>query len=73
MLTSFCSIAATGSIVIVEIGPEAKKYNVHKALLMHHSQFFKKALTGSWKEAQQGVVRLDDVETEPCGSSLPAG
>jgi hypothetical protein len=60
-------------MIVVEIGPDAKKYFVHKALLMHHSKFFKKALTGTWKEAQEGVVRLEDVETEPCECQLLLG
>ncbi|KAK7190724.1 hypothetical protein PSPO01_02887 [Paraphaeosphaeria sporulosa] len=32
---------------------------------MHHLEYFKKALTGNWKEAQEGIVRLGDVETGP--------
>lgn len=60
------STAATAGIVIVEIGPDAKKFYVHKALLMHHSEYFKKALSGTWKEAQEGIVRLHDVEVEAC-------
>ncbi|KAF1970501.1 hypothetical protein BU23DRAFT_570673 [Bimuria novae-zelandiae CBS 107.79] len=58
------SALAAGAIATVEVGPNAKKYNVHKALLVHHSEYFAKALTGSWTEAQTGVVKLDDLEED---------
>lgn len=60
------SLAATGPIVVVEIGPERKKYYIHRALLVHHSEYFRKALHGSWQEAEKGVVALDDVELTVC-------
>jgi hypothetical protein len=53
-------------VVVVEIGAERKKYHVHKALLVHHSEYFAKALNGSWKEAGEGVVKLEDVEPAVC-------
>lgn len=34
-------------------------------LLHEHSEYFKRALNGSWKEAEDKVVCLDDVD---CGS-----
>ncbi|KAF2441955.1 hypothetical protein P171DRAFT_475343 [Karstenula rhodostoma CBS 690.94] len=61
-LWHYTSSAAAAGIVVVEVGTEAKKYHVHKALLTSQSDFFKKAFTGSWKEARGGVVRLGDVE-----------
>jgi hypothetical protein len=56
--------------VIVEIGPERKQYELHKALLIHHSEYFSKAFQGSWKEADEGVIRLSDIEEITCESAL---
>ncbi|KAJ4400907.1 hypothetical protein N0V91_008286, partial [Didymella pomorum] len=39
------------------------KYKVHEALLIEASDYFKKALTGLWKEADEDVIHLTDVET----------
>ena len=48
--------------MILEIGPKHIKYCIHKALLVHHSEYFRNALKGPWKEAEEGVIRLEDVE-----------
>jgi hypothetical protein len=48
--------------IILEIGPDRLKYYVHKALLVHHSEYFRNALKGPWKEAEGGVVKLVDVQ-----------
>jgi hypothetical protein len=53
-------------IVTIEIGAHRKRYCVHKALLMHHSEHFRKALQGPWKEAREGVVTLEDIEPAVC-------
>ncbi|KAI4932816.1 hypothetical protein J4E85_003216 [Alternaria conjuncta] len=47
---------------IVEVGDTKTKYHIHRSLLIEHSDYFKKALNGPWKEAQEGVVKLEDVE-----------
>ncbi|KAI4629163.1 uncharacterized protein J4E87_003424 [Alternaria ethzedia] len=47
---------------IIEVGPDRMKYHVQKAFLVHHSDYFHKALSGTWKEAEDGVVTLVDVE-----------
>lgn len=59
---------STQGIVVVEVGPNSIKHHVHKALLIHHSDYFRKVLTGSWKEAQEQVVTLEDVELTVCES-----
>ncbi|KAF1358717.1 hypothetical protein EJ07DRAFT_122576 [Lizonia empirigonia] len=61
-LTLHPSSAHADGIVIVKVGPSHRKYYLHKALVLFHSEYFRKALQGSWKEAQEGVVRLKDVE-----------
>ncbi|KAF1849865.1 uncharacterized protein K460DRAFT_411672 [Cucurbitaria berberidis CBS 394.84] len=54
--------AVTKDVVVIEVGPERKKYYLHKALLVHHSDYFRKALEGPWTEAQEGVIKLEDIE-----------
>ncbi|KAF1955500.1 hypothetical protein CC80DRAFT_415162 [Byssothecium circinans] len=55
-------------MAIVEVGPERKKFHIHKALLTHHSEYFRKALSGPWIEAQESVVKLSDVDPEAFGT-----
>lgn len=55
------STAALGDIVTVTVGPEKKQYKIYKDLICYHSEYFRKAFNGPWKEAEEGVV-LDDVE-----------
>jgi len=61
---------ASAKIVIVEVGlgAGAKKYSLHKDALTAHSDYFRKALQGPWKESQERVVRLDDVDRDGCKS-----
>ncbi|KAF2847953.1 hypothetical protein T440DRAFT_369496, partial [Plenodomus tracheiphilus IPT5] len=58
------SFARDGGMAIVEIGPLRTRYHVHAALLSKHSEFFKRALNGPWKEAQNRVVKFEDVECD---------
>ncbi|KAF2653381.1 hypothetical protein K491DRAFT_603031 [Lophiostoma macrostomum CBS 122681] len=55
-------MVAQGGTMIVEVGTEKKQYHVHKKLISAHSEYFRKALDGSWREAQDGKVVLDDIE-----------
>lgn len=48
--------------IIVKVGPELRKYYIHKDLLTHYSEYFRKALCGVWKEADEGMVCLSDIE-----------
>ncbi|KAF2999495.1 hypothetical protein E8E13_008797 [Curvularia kusanoi] len=36
-------------------------FTVHESLLIHHSEYFRGALTGDWQEAQSRIVTLTDV------------
>lgn len=56
------SEATSSGIVVLKLGPDQKAYYIHKALLSHHSENFRKALNGPWKKAEEGVVKLQDVE-----------
>ncbi|RYO32488.1 hypothetical protein AA0111_g4571 [Alternaria arborescens] len=57
-------IAQHGAIsaIIVEVGPDRRKYHVQKAFLTHYSEYFSKALNGAWKEAKDKIIRLIDIE-----------
>ena len=51
---------------IVEVGLEKKWYRVHKSLIAKHSEYFRAASSGPWKEAEDGKVVLGDVESTAC-------
>ncbi|KAF2035578.1 hypothetical protein EK21DRAFT_107099 [Setomelanomma holmii] len=54
--------AAQGDVVIFEVGPDRKQFRVHAALLVYHSEYFRNALRGPWKEAREGFIPLEDIE-----------
>jgi len=55
-------------MVLVKVGPKSVHHHVHKALLVHHSEYFRNSLTGPWTEAQEQVINLNDVEPSTCKS-----
>lgn len=55
-----------GKTICVLVGPEKKAYNIHEAILTHHSEYFRNALRGPWKEADEGIIPLGGVEIETC-------
>jgi hypothetical protein len=62
-MTNNVSCAARGKIVTIAIGPEKKLYHIHQDLICYHSEYFRAAYNGPWKESDEGVV-LEDVEVE---------
>lgn len=50
----------------VEVGASKMKYPIHRLLLEDQSEYFKRALNGPWKESQNGMVPLEDVECGTC-------
>ncbi|KAF8852846.1 hypothetical protein BDZ45DRAFT_558213, partial [Acephala macrosclerotiorum] len=50
------------SFVKINVGAEKQPFNVLKSLICHHSPFFKAAFTGSFVEAQEQSMDLEDVE-----------
>ena len=54
----------TSPTVIVKIGPEGKEYILHTELLKHHSGYFRGALSGAFKETDDGVIPITDIETD---------
>lgn len=57
--TQFKSFAEMASITV---GPQNTPFNVHRALLTHHSPFFSAALDGGFAESHSQTVHLPDVE-----------
>ncbi|KAF3034205.1 hypothetical protein E8E11_003624 [Didymella keratinophila] len=49
-------------LVSVRIGPDGVTYQIYKTLLTEHSEYFRNTLNGSWKESDDGVIDLDDVD-----------
>lgn len=43
------------------VGPDKQKFVIHRTLLCSKSQYFTKALTGSFEESQTGIVILEDI------------
>lgn len=43
------------------VGLDKKKFVIHQALLCSKSQYFTKALTGSFEESHTGIVTLEDI------------
>jgi hypothetical protein len=58
-------------VVDVFVGPERKRYVVHKNLLTAQSDYFKKALTGSFMEAEENSIHLK--EEDPAAVALLIG
>lgn len=50
--------------VTVYVGPQKKIYLLHKQLLMSGSTYFEKALTGCYKEAEEGIIYLEEETTD---------
>ncbi|KAJ4378227.1 hypothetical protein N0V86_005927 [Didymella sp. IMI 355093] len=53
-----------GDVIKVKVGPDHVEYCIHAELLLRHSEYFKRALNGSWKEAEERAITLEDVECE---------
>jgi hypothetical protein len=47
--------------ILVGVGIRQEKFVVHQELLCSKSQYFAKALTGSFEESKTGIVKLDDL------------
>jgi hypothetical protein len=62
--------ARESALVTVDIGEAKTRYTVHRTLLAEHSDYFRKALSGPWKEAEEGIVTLEDVDCQTCKHTL---
>jgi hypothetical protein len=62
-----CSAAAReGVMATVVLEPQNIEYKIHRTLLINTSEYFEKALTGPWKEAEERTVRIKDVGSDTC-------
>ncbi|KAK3356342.1 BTB/POZ protein [Lasiosphaeria hispida] len=51
---------ATFSDAVIRVGE--KEFKTHRLILSSHSTFFSKMCTGNWKEADSGVITLEEVD-----------
>ena len=61
-LTGCSTMARENNMVNIEINHAT--YRVHEALLVHHSDYFRKALQQYWKEGEERKVVMNDLEPE---------
>ncbi|KAH7084945.1 hypothetical protein BKA63DRAFT_559619 [Paraphoma chrysanthemicola] len=59
--------AVKGELIAIHIGPTRGPFHVHAALLTHHSEYFRIALRGLWKDAQERVIAIEDIEPATFG------
>ncbi|KAI9797577.1 MAG: hypothetical protein M1835_007841 [Candelina submexicana] len=50
----------TPDMVDIYVGSKRKQYHLHKPLLCHQSEFFKKAFSGDFKESEERALYLPD-------------
>lgn len=50
--------------VVVLVGPEEKRYTLHKDALIRRSTFFKAALTREFRESKENLVKLPEADVE---------
>jgi len=50
--------------IVVSVGSERRKYTLHKKLVIHRSEYFRKSLSSGFKESIEGVVVLADVDVD---------
>jgi hypothetical protein len=58
-ISNFRSVAETITI----IKAEEKSYRIHRDSLTYYSRYFRAALRGSFKEAEENLVTLSNVST----------
>jgi hypothetical protein len=62
LITKYISRASNASFATVLVGPKQARFVVHESLLIHYSEFFRAALTGRFKEAEEKAVTLEEAE-----------
>ena len=55
-----CGRTPNSPIATVHVGKYCKTFSIHRALLCHHSAFFRAALSGKSMEAEEMMVVLDE-------------
>ena len=49
-------------MITIDVGAEHAKYSVYAELISYYSGYFKGTLNGPWKEAEDRVIELPDIE-----------
>lgn len=49
-------------MITIDVGADHAKYSVYAELISYYSGYFKGTLNGSWKEAEDRVIELPDIE-----------
>lgn len=49
-------------MVTIRVGVETAPFHVHYKMITHHSPYFRSAFDGSFKEAHNKSIKLDDVD-----------
>ncbi|KAJ4291018.1 hypothetical protein N0V90_010214 [Kalmusia sp. IMI 367209] len=64
----------SGKVLTVAVGESEKKHDfvVHEELICESSEFFRKAMSGSWKESEDRVISLREDDPEIFGVYLQA-
>jgi hypothetical protein len=57
-------------MVTIILVPKDTEYKVHKELLASASIYFHNALHGPWVEADERIVKLEDVDDDACMFAL---
>lgn len=52
-------------MAVVLVGPEKKRFEIHKGLVCSRSEFFKAAFTGNFKESTDGILTLPEDDPAP--------
>ncbi|KAF2809742.1 uncharacterized protein BDZ99DRAFT_499038 [Mytilinidion resinicola] len=59
--------AMSQDLVTVLVGPQGKAYHAHMDLIVHYSEYFRAAFTGSFREAEEKELTLEEVEERTFG------
>jgi hypothetical protein len=49
-------------MITIDVGTEHEKYSVYAELIAYYSEYFKGTLNGPWKEAEDRVIELPDID-----------
>lgn len=61
---SLSSLARGNDMIVVEVGPNRQRYRVYKELISFYSEYFRNALKEPWKEAEDRLIELPDIEPQ---------
>jgi hypothetical protein len=53
-------LSIDGDVIKIKVGQEGVIFHVHENMLVRRSAFFRKALSGEWKESKDRTVELPE-------------